>query len=77
MKKLLITIGLALVAGVTAHAGGQYFYGRTGQYLGNAQSSGNGYYFYGNQGQYLGSTQGHYLYGGNGQYLGSIQGDQD
>jgi hypothetical protein len=79
MKKLLITIGLAVVAGVTAHAGGYYsFYGSNGQYLGNAYSN-NGYTsYYGGTGQYLGNSyqynNGNFgstsFYGGNSQYLG-------
>jgi hypothetical protein len=79
MKKLLITIGLAVVAGVTAHAGGHYsFYGSNGQYLGNAYSN-NGYTsYYGGNGQYLGNSYQYNngnlgstsFYGGNGQYLG-------
>ena len=80
MKKLLITIGMAVVAGVTAHAGSYYsFYGSNGQYLGNAYSNNGSTSYYGGNGQYLGNSYQYNngnsgstsFYGGNGQYLGN------
>jgi hypothetical protein len=57
MKKLLLLlpIGLALVAGITAHAQDYNVYSDTGQYLGYGRGDGNGNTrFYNSNGSYWG-----------------------
>ena len=71
-------VGCMFAYGVPAKA--QAFYGPQGQYLGNAQQSGNTTNFYGAQGQYQGSAQtsGNQInfYGAQGQYQGTYQAPQ-
>lgn len=71
-------LGCMFAYGVPAKA--QAFYGPQGQYLGNAQQSGNTTNFYGAQGQYQGSAQtsGNQtnFYGAQGQYQGTYQAPQ-
>lgn len=71
-------LGCMFAYGVPAKA--QAFYGPQGQYLGNAQQSGNTTNFYGAQGQYQGqaTTYGNQtnFYGAQGQYQGTYQAPQ-
>ena len=71
-------LGCMFAYGVPAKA--QAFYGPQGQYLGNAQQSGNTTNFYGAQGQYQGSAQTNgnqtNFYGAQGQYQGTYQAPQ-
>ena len=71
-------LGCMFAYGVPAKA--QALYGAQGQYLGNAQQSGNTINYYGPQGQYQGSAQTNgnqtNFYGAQGQYQGTYQAPQ-
>jgi hypothetical protein len=80
MKKIVLTIGLAMIGlAMSAMAGVQTFYGPGGQYQGQAVGNGNGYTFYGPGGQYqgqaVGNGNGYTYYGPGGQYLGQSTGN--
>jgi hypothetical protein len=76
----LIIIAFALLASGLAQAQTSTFYGPTGQYQGQATTTGNTTTYYGSTGQYQGqsTTMGNTttLYGPTGQYQGQVTSPQ-